>query len=62
MLTTADLCDLLGVTRQRVSQLARDRGVRPVRRGAGGQTSLWRHGDLERLRPMPTGRPRPPRP
>ena len=62
VLTTAELCRLFGVTRQRISQLAAERRVKPHRPAYGNRGALWRRGDLERLRPLPNGRPRPPRP
>lgn len=55
-LTTAQLAARLGLTPQRVLQLAADRGVAPAM--LAGRAKLWRESDLARLERRAPGRPR----
>ena len=58
-LTTAEVATALGVTKRRVLQIAKARGIKPHR--VYGQMHVWTASQVELLRPGPTGRPRNPR-
>jgi hypothetical protein len=54
-LTTAQVAAALGLTQHRVRALARSRGVGWA---VNGRAWLFQPEDIERLRPLPPGRPR----
>jgi len=56
-LTTPQVAEILGVTRQRVAQIAKARGVEPVIVNGLGNVRLWRRSDVRRLKRRPPGRP-----
>lgn len=56
LLTTAEVGELLGISRKRVSQIAIARGVEPA--AVAGTSYLWRRSQLKKLQPGPSGRPK----
>lgn len=55
-LTTTQIADALCVSRNRVREIAVNRGVEPM--GQVGTAYIWHLDTVERLKPGPTGRPR----
>jgi DNA-binding transcriptional MerR regulator len=55
LITTSEISRAIGVSPQRVNQLARARGIAPAR--TVGNAKLWRAADLRRFERRPPGRP-----
>jgi len=54
-LTTSQISKLIGITPQRVNQLALAREIKPLR--LVGRTKLWDRDDLPKFKRASTGRP-----
>jgi hypothetical protein len=56
MISTKQVADAVGVSAQRILQMARARGIEPAARI--GQGYAWNAADLPRFERRPAGRPR----
>ncbi len=56
--TTRQVADLYGNTPRATAALARRRGIKSAKEEPISGAYLWSEGQLESLRPKPTGRPR----
>ena len=51
MMTSTEVCRLYGFSRQRLSKLAKDRGITPAKPGARGIQSQWAPAQVRKLKP-----------
>lgn len=57
-LTTAQVCQIYGFSRQRLFKLADKRGVKPAKPPPrNGLPAMWSGEQVRKLKPRPTGRP-----
>ena len=57
-ITATDAARQLGVTRQRIAQIARERHWMPLYAAAGSRPAVYRRADVTAYRPGKGGRPR----